>query len=443
MSEQEKRKKKAEILRLVERYASLFHKRGRFRKGKTRVTPHGTVYDAQEMMGIVEVALDFWLTEGEKSLAFCSALRKYLGVEYASLTVSGSAANLIALSALTSNKLGKRRLKPGDEVITTAYSFPTTVSPIVQNRAIPVFVDVDLDSRNTTVRKLALAISPKTRAIMIAHSLGFPFDAEGVALLAKKHNLWFIEDCCDTLGATFNGKKVANFGDIASFSFFPAHQITTGEGGAIVTSNPLLYRLINTFRDWGRDCWCRPGQDNVCGRRFSWKFGKLPHGYDHKHVYSEIGYNLRPTEMQAAIGAAQMKKVRRFVKARRRNFAYLTSKLSKYHRFFSLQKVHPKANPSPFGFTLVVNDSAPFRQAEIVKYLESKGVATRVLFGGNILRHPAYTKIKHRVVGKLTNSDRILENGFWIGCHPGLSRPMLDYIGATFDSFLKPFVRQR
>lgn len=443
MTDQKNVRAKKKIFKLVERYFDDFHKRKRFVPGKTYIRSSGPVYDQEEMATIVDTALDFWLTEGQRSQLFSSLLRKKLGVDYVSLTVSGSSANLIALSALTSMKLGNRRIKPGDEVITTAYSFPTTVSPIIQNRAIPVFVDVDLDSRNVSVNQIIRAISSKTKAIFIAHSLGFPFDVEGIMRLAKQHNLWLIEDSCDALGATFNGKAIASFGDIATFSFFPAHQITTGEGGAVVTSNPHLYRLINTFRDWGRDCWCRPGQDNVCGRRFSWKFSNLPEDYDHKHVYSEIGYNLRMTEMQAAIGVAQMKKLKKFVNARRRNFSYLRSHLKKYERFFSLQKIHPKSEPSPFGFTLIVKDNAPFTRSQIVEYLEQNGVATRVLFGGNILRHPAYMNIKHRVVGKLTNSDKILESGFWIGCHPGLTRSMLDYMVKCFEKFLRPYVRRQ
>ncbi len=413
----------------------------KFIPGKTPVPVSGKVFDEEELLVGVEAVLDGWWTEGRFALEFEKQFREYLGVRYVTLVNSGSSANLVALSSLTSSVFGKRALKPGDEVITTATGFPTTVNPIIQNRLIPVFIDNDLGTKNAMVDGIKKAISKKTRAIMMAHTLGNPLPLDGIMELVKKHDLWFIEDCCDGLGSTYNGKPVSTFGHVATFSFYPAHQITMGEGGAVVTQNPLIHKAIRQFRDWGRDCWCDTGQDNTCRRRFEWKLGDLPFGYDHKYIYSQIGYNVKLTDMQAAIGLAQLKKLPRFIAKRKENYQRLLRGLEKYEKYFQFSEIEKGADPCWFGFMIVVRDGAPFTKLELVKYLEGKKIATRSLFAGNLLKHPAYLGRKDiRVVGNLTNSDKIMNDGFWIGVYPGITKEMLGYVLTTFDTFMDRYI---
>ena len=427
------------IKTLVGDYYQKHHKKT-FTPGKDQVKVSGRVFDENEIENAVFASLEFWLTEGHFAEEFCKEFAKFLGVKYATITNSGSSANLAAFSALTSPKLGARRIKPGDEVITVACSFPTTINPIIQNGAIPVFVDVDLKSRNAKADLVEKAVSKKTKAIMVAHTLGNPFEIDKIVRIAKKHNLWLIEDCCDALASKYDGKYVSNFGDLATFSFYPAHQITMGEGGAVVTSDPNLYVLVNSFCDWGRNCWCRPGQDNRCGRRFGFKLGKLPFGYDHKYIYTHIGYNLKATDIQAAIGLAQLKKLPQFIMKRQENFNYLLEKLTKYSKYLVLPDYDRKqALPSWFGFMIVVAQNSPFARLDLVNFLQSNKIETRSLFSGNLLRHPAYINIKHRVVGDLKNSDLIAKNGFWIGVYPGIDKAQLKYVVSKFDEFFQNF----
>lgn len=416
------------------------HKRQAFIPGVTSVRVSGRVFDEKEIQKAVEASLEFWLTEGHFAEEFCKKLTNFLGVKLATITNSGSSANLAAFYALTSEKLGSRRIKPGDEVISVACAFPTTVNPIIQYGAVPVFVDVDLETRNAIPSLIEKAVSKKTKAIFIAHTLGNPFDLDKIAKIAKKNKLWLIEDCCDALGSRFDNRYVSTFGDIATFSFYPAHQITMGEGGAVVTSDPQLHVLINSFCEWGRDCWCRTGQDNRCGRRFSFKLGNLPYGYDHKYTYSHIGFNLKATDIQAAIGTAQLQKLPKFIKKRQENFKLLYEKFKQYEKFFILPKWHLKADPCWFGMMLVIKDNAPFSRPEIVNFLQSKKVETRSLFAGNLLRHPAYLKIKHRTVGNLKNTDKIMNDGFWIGVYPGINKGMIHYVSKTLDEFIAPYL---
>lgn len=395
------------------------------------------MFDEQELLAGIEAVLDGWWTEGRFAKAFEKQFREHLGVRYVSLVNSGSSANLVALSALTSTVFGNSALKPGDEVITTATAFPTTVNPILQNRLIPVFIDNDLGTKNATVVSIKKAITKKTRAIMMAHTLGNPLPVDGIMELVKNHNLWFIEDCCDALGSRYRGKLVGTFGHVATFSFYPAHQISMGEGGAVVTNNPLIHRAIRQFRDWGRDCWCNTGEDNTCRRRFGWKLGDLPYGYDHKYIYSQVGYNLKLTDMQAAIGLAQLKKLPHFITKRKENYRKLLDGLKKFEKYFLLSTVDTGADPCWFGFMIVVRGGAPFTKLELVKYLEEKKIATRSLFAGNLLKHPAYQGRKDiRIVGDLTNSDKIMNDGFWIGVYPGITDEMIAYILASIDEFV-------
>ena len=381
------------------------------------------------------------LTKGELTLRFEGAWSRKLGRRYSVFCNSGSSANLIALSALTSSVFGKRALKPGDEVITTAMGFPTTVNPIIQNRLTPVFIDNDLGTKNATVDGIRRAITKKTRAIMMAHTLGNPLPLDGIMELVRKHDLWFIEDCCDALGSTYKGTPVSNFGHVATFSFYPAHQITMGEGGAVVTNNPLIHKAIRQFRDWGRDCWCDTGQDNTCRRRFEWKLGDLPYGYDHKYIYSQIGYNLKLTDMQAAIGFAQLKKLPQFIAKRKENYQRLLDGLKKYEQYFLFSETEKEADPCWFGFMIVVRDGAPFTRLDLVTYLEEHKIATRSLFAGNLLKHPAYLGRKDiRAVGSLTNSDKIMNDGFWIGVYPGITEEMIAYVLAMMDAFIQKYL---
>jgi CDP-6-deoxy-D-xylo-4-hexulose-3-dehydrase len=400
-----------------------------FVPGETHVPYAGRVFDEDELVTLVDSALDFWLTTGRYAAAFEKQLSTLLGVRHAMLCNSGSSANLLAVSALTSRPLlGERALKPGDEVITVAAGFPTTVTPLVQNRLVPVFVDVQLGTYNVDPALLEGALSPRTRAVALAHTLGNPFDLDAVRVFAKAHGLWLVEDNCDALGATYGGRPTGTFGDVATLSFYPAHHITMGEGGAVLTSDPTLKRSVESFRDWGRDCWCDPGKDNTCGKRFDWQLGALPAGYDHKFTYAHLGYNLKLTDMQAAVGVAQMKKLPRFVAARRANWAKLREGIADLDEFFLLPVPTPKAEPSPFGFILTVRPGAPFTRDQAVRFLEDRKIATRLLFGGNLTRQPAFAGVEHRVAGALPNSDAITERSFWIGVYPGLAPAMLDHM---------------
>jgi CDP-6-deoxy-D-xylo-4-hexulose-3-dehydrase len=399
-----------------------------FVPGQSHVPVSGRVFDEQELELLVESSLDFWLTTGRFAEQFEREFAKFVGVREAVLVNSGSSANLLAATALTSERLGDRQLKPGDEVITLAAGFPTTVNPIVQNGLVPVFVDVDIPTFNVDIGQLEDALSERTRAVIFAHTLGNPFDLDAVVAFTKKHNLWLIEDCCDALGSTYRGQKVGTFGDLATVSFYPAHHITMGEGGCVLTNKPLLRTLVESFRDWGRDCWCAPGKENTCGKRFDWQLGCLPHGYDHKYIYSHIGYNLKATDMQAAVGVAQMKKLPSFIEARKKNFATLRARLADTQQHFILPEATPHSDPSWFGFPMMVREDAPFSRKNVVEFLDSKRIQTRQLFGGNLTRQPAYKNIRHRIVGDLNNSDRVMNQAFWIAVYPGLTAEMIEYM---------------
>ncbi len=418
----------------VEYFAEAFPER-EFVPGLSPVPVSGKVIDGGDLSSVVDSALDNWFTTGRFADEFERKLAHFVGVRCASLVNSGSSANLLALSALTSSKLGDRRLKPGDEVITVAAGFPTTVNPIIQNRLVPVFVDVTLPTYEIDVSQLETARSEKTRAVMIAHTLGNVFDVDAVTTFVKKHNLWLIEDCCDALGSTWKGRKVGTFGDIATVSFYPAHHITMGEGGAVLTDKPNLKVLIDSFRDWGRDCWCDPGKENTCGKRYDWQLGDLPCGYDHKYTYSHIGYNLKATDMQAALGASQIEKLPRFIERRKENFRYLLGALKPLDDVLLLPEATPGSDPSWFGFPIAVRESAPFSREELIRILDAKKIHSRLLFGGNLLRQPAYEYCDHRAVGSLPNSDFVMNRVFWTGVYPGLTKPMLDYVASVMIEF--------
>jgi CDP-4-dehydro-6-deoxyglucose reductase, E1 len=410
-----------------------------FTPGKSHIPYAGRIYDEKEMIALVDASLDFWLTTGRYAEQFENGLAEFLGQKYCLLTNSGSSANLLAVSALTSPKLGEKKLKPGDEVITTACGFPTTLNPILQNNLVPVFVDVELGTYNIQVDQIENAISEKTKAIIVPHTLGNPVNLNEILEIASKYDLWFIEDNCDALGSKYRGKYTGTFGHISTCSFYPAHHITMGEGGAVLTNDILLKKIIMSFRDWGRDCWCDPGCDNSCGKRFGWKSGDLPEGYDHKYIYSHIGYNLKVTDMQAAIGVAQLHKLPAFIKQRKKNFARIYSALEKYSRYLVLPCAASGADPSWFGFPILVRDSAPFNRSALVKYLEDHKIATRMLFGGNLLKQPAYHGISYRLGQSLENTDLVMNNLFWVGVYPGLTPEMLDYMVSMIDGFLKNY----
>jgi len=425
------------ILKLTGEYHDLTFPTHNFIPGKTPVPVSGKVFNAVELQYLIDSGLDFWLTTGRFADQFQQDFSHWWGIRNTILVNSGSSANLIALSCLTSPQLGKKALRPGDEVITVAAGFPTTVNPILQNNLIPVFIDVNIPTYNVEVSQLEAALSSKTRAIILAHTLGNPFNLDAVTAFAKQHDLWLIEDCCDAAGATYHGRKVGTFGQLATVSFYPAHHITMGEGGAVLTENPKLKTLVESFRDWGRECWCEPGKDDTCGKRFNWQLGDLPHGYDHKYTYSHIGYNLKATDMQAAVGVAQLQKLDEFIRQRRENFAYLLSGLSDLEDLFILPLSTPNSEPSWFGFPLAVRPGASLDRNQIIKLLENKKIATRLLFGGNLVRQPAYKNVPHRVIGKLENSDFVMNNVFWIGVYPGLTTEMLDYVIETFHGFTR------
>ncbi len=417
-----------QILSLVQEYSREAFPQKPFVPGESSVPVSGRVFDGNDVEMLVDSSLDFWLTTGRFSDEFERKFARRFGVREARLVNSGSSANLIAVSVLTSPTLGDRQLKPGDEVITVAAGFPTTVNPIIQNRAVPVFIDVELGTYNADVSKLEEALSPRTRAIIFAHTLGNPFDLKTVATFAKKHNLWLIEDCCDALGSTFEGQGVGTFGDIATVSFYPAHHITMGEGGCVLTNKPALAKLIESFRDWGRDCWCAPGKDNTCGKRFEWQLGSLPCGYDHKYTYSHIGYNLKVTDMQAAVGVSQLDKLDGFIAARKQNFATLHKGLQTLQDFLLLPQATSGSDPSWFGFPIAVKPESGLTRDRVIRHLQTRKIDTRLLFGGNLVRQPAYKNSDIRVVGDLKNADYVMHNVFWIGVYPGLTDAMLHYM---------------
>ena len=424
------------ILELVEEYFEAEFGGKEFLPGESAVPVSGKVFDAEELLNLVDSSLDFWLTTGRYARQFELELAKRVGARHALLCNSGSSANLLAVTALTSPKLGERRLTPGDEVITVAAGFPTTVNPLVINRLVPVFVDVELGTYNFDPAEVEAAIGPRTRAIVAAHTLGNPFPLDEVAAIAAKHDLWLVEDTCDALGSTYRGRLVGTVGDFGTLSFYPAHHITMGEGGAVLTNRPHLKLLVESFRDWGRDCWCEPGEDNTCGTRFAWQLGTLPHGFDHKYIFSHVGYNLKVTDMQAAIGLAQLAKLSDFVAARKRNWQLLRDGLAPFEDDLLLPVPTPDSDPSWFGFVITVRPEAPFSRNQLVAHLEQRKIATRLLFGGNLTRQPAYQDVEFRTVGDLPNSDVVMNQSLWIGCYPGLDERMIEYMIDEIGSFV-------
>jgi len=431
MGKQEDKKK---ILDAIVDYYEKYHKKDNFLPGN-RICYGGRVYDSREMVNLVDAALDFWLTAGLYAQKFEKDFSHFLGVKYSALVNSGSSANLLAFMALTSPALKERRIIPGDEVITVAAGFPTTVTPIIQYGAIPVFLDVTIPQYNIDVEKLEEAYSSKTKAVMLAHTLGNPFDIKKIIAFCRKHNLWLVEDNCDALGSKYlvdgTWRYTGTIGDIGTASFYPPHHITMGEGGAVFTNNPLLNRIVRSMRDWGRDCVCSSGQDNLCNHRFDAKYGELPVGYDHKYVYSHFGYNLKATDLQAAIGCAQLEKLTIFTERRRHNFTYLKNGLSTLHNYFILPEQCPDSEPSWFGFLITCTEKCS--KNKVVQYLEKNNIQTRMLFAGNLLRQPCFDEMKkenrgYRVVGELSNTDYIMNNTFWIGVYPGMNDEMLDYM---------------
>ncbi|MEI6083872.1 MAG: lipopolysaccharide biosynthesis protein RfbH [Verrucomicrobiota bacterium] len=417
-----------QIQELVRQYYAAAFPRQDFVPGQTAIPYAGRVFDADELLHLVDASLDFWLTTGRFAAQFERDFAKLFGLRSAMLVNSGSSANLLALSALTSPKLGDRRLKPGDEVITAATGFPTTINPIIQNQLVPVFIDTHIPTYNGDASQLEAARSDRTRAVMMAHTLGNPFDLDVVVEFCRRHKLWLIEDCCDALGSTYRGKLCGTFGDLATVSFYPAHHITMGEGGAVLTNAPLLKTLVESFRDWGRDCWCDPGKDNTCGKRFDWQLGELPHGYDHKYTYSHIGYNLKLSDMQAAIGVAQLKKLPAFIAKRRENFQRLRDGLRDLEHLFILPEATTNSEPSWFGFPVAVRTDAPVTRDQVVRHLQAHKISTRLLFGGNLVRQPAYRDVQHRRIGDLKNADFVMERVFWIGVYPGLTGEQIQFM---------------
>jgi len=421
---------------LVGLYAQRYHASAPFVPGQTPVPPSGKLLGAEEIQGMVEAALDGWLTTGRFNAEFESRLAAFIGVKHLITVNSGSSANLVAFSTLTSPRLGERAIRPGDEVIGVAAGFPTTVNPILQFGAVPVFVDVELGTYNIDASRIEAAIGSRTKAIMLAHTLGNPFNLEAVSALCKKYGLWLVEDCCDALGATYQGRMVGTFGDIGTLSFYPAHHITMGEGGAVFTNNAELKAIAESFRDWGRDCYCAPGKDNTCGKRFCQKLGELPEGYDHKYTYSHLGYNLKITDMQAACGLAQLGKAAQFVEQRKRNFAYLCERLRGCEELLILPRATEHADPSWFGFPLTLRDGAPASRVDLLTYLDQNRVGTRLLFAGNLVRQPYMAGRQYRVSGTLENTDRVMNNTFWIGVQPALTPDMLDFAAARIRAYL-------
>ncbi len=426
------------ILKKVTEFHGLEFAPSEFKPGITPIPISGRVFDADELAHLVDASLDFWLTTGRFAQEFEKEFARFLGLRSAILCNSGSSANLLAVSALTSPELGKRRLMPGDEVVTLAAGFPTTVNPIVQNRLKPVFVDIELATHNVAVEQLARAIGPKTKAIILAHTLGNPFDVGQVKQIAERQGLWLVEDNCDALGSTYQGRLTGTFGNLATSSFYPAHHITMGEGGCVVTDDVLLKKIVVSFRDWGRDCWCDPGKDNTCGKRFEHQKGELPHGYDHKYIYAHIGYNLKATDMQAAVGVAQLKKLDQFIQIRKRNWRLLYDGLKSLEEFLILPEATAGSDPSWFGFLITVRPKAPFSRADLLRHLEKHKIATRLLFGGNLTKQPAYQNVDYRVVGELNNTDIAMNQSFWLGTYPGITEPMIEYMIGTIKAFIRP-----
>jgi len=424
-----------EIANLVQEFADLKYIKKIFKPGRSAVPPSGKVIGATELKYMVDASLDGWLTTGRFNRKFEKELSEFIGVKHLITVNSGSSANLVAFSTLTSPKLGDRAIKKGDEVIGVAAGFPTTVNPIVQFGAIPVFVDVDLKTHNVDTDLIEVAITSKTKAIMLAHTLGNPFNLNKVKELCDKYNLWLIEDCCDALGAKYNGQHVGTFGDISTCSFYPAHHITMGEGGAVFTNNAELVTIAESFRDWGRDCYCDPGCDNTCKKRFEQQLGDLPQGYDHKYTYSHLGYNLKITDMQAACGLAQLEKLPKFIKKRNENFAYLSSKLSEFSNFIQLTVPTKNSTPSWFGFSITLKENID--RVEFTKYLDNYKIGTRLLFAGNLTKQPYFENIEHRIVGKLTNTDIAMNQTLWLGVYPELGEEQLDYIVKKFEDFFR------
>ena len=442
----ESKLRKAVIVAAISHYKYFHKEKVKGFNAGDRITYAGRVFDEEEISNLVDSALDFWLTSGKYAERFEKELSGYLGVDYCSLTNSGSSANLLAFMALTSPELGERAIKRGDEVITVAAAFPTTVTPIIQFGAIPVFVDIEIPSYNIKCDDLEEAISEKTRAVMIAHTLGNPFDVKKLKDFCEKYDLWLIEDNCDALGSRYfldgKWKYTGTFGHIATSSFYPPHHITMGEGGAVYTDDPLLHKIVRSFRDWGRDCWCASGHDDTCGERFTQKFGELPSGYDHKYVYSHFGYNLKVTDMQAAVGCAQLKKLPSFIEARKHNWEYLRTGLSDLEDMFVLPESETNSDPSWFGFLLTVRETAGFTRNELIRYLEEKGIQTRMLFAGNLVNHPCFDEMRaegkgYRIVSDLKNTINIMEYTFWLGVYPGLTKENVDYIILHIYDFVK------
>ena len=432
--EQEKLRK--QIAALVDQYAAIEFSPKAFEPGQTLVPPSGKLIGAQELKNMVDASLDGWLTTGRFNEQFEKKLAAFIGVKYAITVNSGSSANLVAFSTLTSPKLGERAIQQGDEVIGVAAGFPTTVNPIIQFGAVPVFVDVDKYTHNIDASLIEAAIGPKTKAIMLAHSLGNPFNLDVVTALCKKHNLWLVEDCCDALGTTYKGQMVGTFGDIGTLSFYPAHHITMGEGGAVFTNNSELKQFAESFRDWGRDCYCPPGKDNTCGKRFCWKLGNLPEGYDHKYTYSHLGYNLKITDMQAACALAQLEKAPAFIQARKDNFKFLKERLSTCEEFLQLPEIAEGSDPSWFGFPITVKEACPVSRLDLTTYLDQNKIGTRLLFAGNLTRQPYMVNAKYRVSGELTNTDNVMNNTFWIGVQPALTPEMLEFVASKIETYL-------
>jgi CDP-6-deoxy-D-xylo-4-hexulose-3-dehydrase len=435
MSEQSLEELRQEILNSTAEFAKRSLSEKEFRAGETPVPVSGKVLSSEDFVSLVDSSLDGWLTAGRHTKVFERQLADFVGARSALFVNSGSSANLCALSGLTSPKLGDRALKPGDEVLTVAMGFPTTVNPIIQNGLKPVVVDVDLDTLDANSERMREAISPKTKAIMMAHTLGNPFDLDTVQELCKQHDLWLIEDSCDSLGSTYRGQRTGSFGDTATVSFYPAHHITTGEGGAVFVKSPLVKKQVESFRDWGRDCYCETGCDNTCFKRFEWQLGDLPEGYDHKYIYSHIGYNLKATDMQAALGVTQLAKLDYFIEKRKGNFSYLNSHLTQIEGL-SVATATPNSDPSWFGCPITLDPSHPVNREELLRFLDSRKIGTRLLFAGNILKQPAYKNVEFRVVGDLTNTDIVMRRSFWVGVYPGLAKPMLDYVIESISDFM-------
>ena len=425
-----------QIAKLVGEYASIALASQPFLPGLTVIPPSGKVLGTEELQNMVEASLDGWLTTGRFNAEFEKKLAAFIGIKHLITVNSGSSANLVAFNTLTSPKLGERAIKKGDEVIGVAAGFPTTVNPILQFGAVPVFVDLDPMTHNIDASKIEAAIGPKTKAIMLAHSLGNPFNLDVVTALCKQHNLWLIEDCCDALGTTYRGQMVGTFGDIGTLSFYPAHHITMGEGGAVFTKHDELKTIAESFRDWGRDCYCQPGKDNTCGKRFCQQLGKLPHGYDHKYTYSHLGYNLKITDMQAACGLAQLLKAPAFIQARKDNFAFLKERLKDCAEFVNLPEATEHSDPSWFGFPITLKDNCPVTRLDLLTYLDQNKVGTRLLFAGNLTRQPYMLGVNYRISGDLSNTDKVMNNTFWIGVQPALTRDMLEFAASKMESYL-------